>query len=142
MVRRQKSENIKQDTDNKTTLYKAYQCAWSIVVVQLLSRVRLCNLMNCGTLGSLFTISWSLLKLMSIESVMPSSHLILCHPLLLLPSVFPVSGSFPMSQLFTGALNIIGTNKIEVKIGNESSETDKKICQSFVKSNYKGFPQI
>ena len=35
------------------------------------------------------TISWSLLKLMSIESVMPSNHLILCHPLLLLPSVFP-----------------------------------------------------
>ena len=35
------------------------------------------------------TNSWSLLKLMSIESVMPSSHLILCHPLLLLPSVFP-----------------------------------------------------
>ena len=33
--------------------------------------------------------SWSLLKLMSIESVMPSNHLILCHPLLLLPSVFP-----------------------------------------------------
>ena len=36
-----------------------------------------------------FTISWSLLKLMSIESVMPSSHLILCRPLLLLPSIFP-----------------------------------------------------
>ena len=33
--------------------------------------------------------SWSLLKLMSIELVMPSNHLILCHPLLLLPSVFP-----------------------------------------------------
>ena len=32
---------------------------------------------------------WSLLKLMSIESVMPSSHFILCHPLLLLPSIFP-----------------------------------------------------
>jgi len=32
---------------------------------------------------------WSLLKLMSIESVMPSSHLILCHPLLLPPSIFP-----------------------------------------------------
>ena len=31
---------------------------------------------------------WSLLKLMSIESVMPSNHLILCHPLLLLPSIF------------------------------------------------------
>ena len=32
---------------------------------------------------------WSLLKLMSIESVMPSNYLILCHPLLLLPSIFP-----------------------------------------------------
>ena len=36
-----------------------------------------------------FTISWSVLKLMSIESVMPSNHVILCHPLLLLASVFP-----------------------------------------------------
>ena len=36
-----------------------------------------------------FTISQSLLKLMSIESVMPSNHLILCHPLLLVPSIFP-----------------------------------------------------
>ena len=36
-----------------------------------------------------FTISWSLLKLMSCEMVMPSNHLILCHHLLLLPSVFP-----------------------------------------------------
>ena len=35
------------------------------------------------------TNSWSLLKLMSIKSVMPSSHLILCRPLLLLPSIFP-----------------------------------------------------
>ena len=43
--------------------------------------------MDCSTSG--FTISQSLLKLMSIESVMPSNHLILCHPLLLLPSVFP-----------------------------------------------------
>ena len=40
-------------------------------------------------------------KLMSIESVMPSSHLILCHPLLLLPQSLPESESFPMSQLFT-----------------------------------------
>ena len=35
------------------------------------------------------TSSWSLLKLMPLESVMPSNHLILCHPLLLLPSIFP-----------------------------------------------------
>ena len=36
-----------------------------------------------------FTISWSLLKLMSVESMMPSNHLILCCPLLLLPSICP-----------------------------------------------------
>ena len=35
------------------------------------------------------TSSWTLLKLMSIESVMPSNHLILCHPLLFLPSIYP-----------------------------------------------------
>ena len=36
-----------------------------------------------------FTISWGLLKLMSIESMMPFNHLILCRPLLILPSIFP-----------------------------------------------------
>ena len=46
------------------------------------------------------TNSPSSLKLMCIELVMPSSHLILCHFLLLLPQSLPVSGSFPMSQLF------------------------------------------
>ena len=40
------------------------------------------------------TNSWSLLKLMSIESVMPSNHLILCHPLLLLSSIFPSIRAF------------------------------------------------
>ena len=49
-----------------------------------------CDLMDYSTLG--FPVhhnSWSLLKLMSIESVMPSNHLMLCCPLLLLPSIFP-----------------------------------------------------
>ena len=41
------------------------------------------------------TNSWSLLKLITIESVMPSNHLILCHPLLLLPSIFPSIRVFP-----------------------------------------------
>ena len=45
--------------------------------------------MECSTPVSPSVISQSLLKLMSIESVMPSNHLILCHPLLLLPSIFP-----------------------------------------------------
>ena len=45
------------------------------------------------------TISRSSLKLMSIKSVMPSSHLILCRPLSSCPQSLPASGSFPMSQL-------------------------------------------
>ena len=45
-----------------------------------------CNLLHHSRS---ITNSWSLLKLTSIESVMPSNHLILCHPLLLPPSVFP-----------------------------------------------------
>ena len=50
----------------------------------------LCDPMDCSTPGFLsFTISWILLKLMSIESVMSSNHIILCHPLLLLSSIFP-----------------------------------------------------
>ena len=46
------------------------------------------------------TNSWSLLKLMPIELVMSSSHLILCCPLLLLPQSLPASESFPLSQFF------------------------------------------
>ena len=71
-------------------------------VVQLLSRVWLFATPWTAPLqASLsFTISQSLLKFMSIESVMPSNHLILCHPLLL-PQPFPASGSSLMSQLFT-----------------------------------------
>ena len=59
--------------------------------VQLLSHVQLfATPWTAARQASLsITNSWSLLKLMSIESVMPSNHLILRHPLLLLPSIFP-----------------------------------------------------
>ena len=64
----------------------------AIVVVQLLSHVALFATPRTATCQASmsFTISWSLLKLMPIESVMvmPSDQLILCHPLLLLPSIF------------------------------------------------------
>ena len=56
-----------------------------------------------------FTNSWSLLKFMSFELVMPSNHLILCHPLLLLPSIFPSIKDFSnMSQLFVSGGQSIG----------------------------------
>ena len=56
------------------------------------------------------TISWSLLKFMSIESVMLSNHFILCHPLLLWPSIFPVSGTFSMRWLITSGGQNIGAS--------------------------------
>ena len=63
----------------------------SFVVIQSLSPVQLfvTSWTTAHHILFSFTISWSLFKLMSIESMMPSSHLILCHPLLLLPSIFP-----------------------------------------------------
>ena len=57
-----------------------------------------------------FTISLSLLKFMSTELVMPSSHLVLCRPLLLLPSVFPSIRVFSMSQLFPSGGQSIGAS--------------------------------
>ena len=57
-------------------------------VVQLC--LTLCDPMDCSTSGlPVLPHPWSLLKLMSIELVMPPNHLTLCHPLLLLPSIFP-----------------------------------------------------
>ena len=71
--------------------FRYFSMLITTVVLWLLSHVQL--FVTPGTAAhqaSLsFTISQSLLKLMSIESVMPSNHLILCHPLLLLPSIFP-----------------------------------------------------
>ena len=57
-----------------------------------------------------FTISQSLLKLMSIESNMPSNHLILCHPLHSGPQSFAASGSFTISWFFTSSGWSIGAS--------------------------------
>ena len=80
-----------------------------VVVVQLLSCVnslRPHGLQNARLLS--FTISQSLLKLMSNELVMLSNYLILCCPLLLLASIFHTSGSFPMTSLFASGGQSIG----------------------------------
>ena len=68
-----------------------------VVVVQSLSRAQLLvTPWTAARQASLcFTISWSLLKFMSIELVMPSNHLIFCCPLLILPSTFPSIRVFP-----------------------------------------------
>ena len=76
-------------------ILSAFSCSkrWSFrVSVQLLSRVWLYATpwTAAGQASLSITNSWNLLRLTSIESVMPSNHLILCHPLLLLPSIFTI----------------------------------------------------
>ena len=84
----------------------------NISSVQLLSRIQLFTTpWTAERQASLsITNSQSLPKLMSIELVMPSNHLILCCPLLHLPSIFPASGSFPISQLFASGGQSIGVS--------------------------------
>ena len=79
-------------------------------LVQLLSHVRLfATPWTVACQASLsITNSWSLLKLMSIKSVMPSNYLILCHPLFSCLQSFPASGFFQMSQLFASGGQSIG----------------------------------
>ena len=74
--------------------YKLRSWALNLTACLLFSSVQSCPTFvtpwSAACQASLsFTNSWSLLKLMSIKSVMPSNHLILCHPFILLPSIFP-----------------------------------------------------
>ena len=74
--------------------FKCFLCLWCDLVQfsSSLSWVWLCKSMGWAHQASLSIISsWSLLKLMSIELVMPSNYLILCHPFLFPPSIFPIS---------------------------------------------------
>ena len=82
------------------------------VVVQSLSSVQLfATPWTAACKSSLsFSISLSLLKLMSIESVMPSNHLILCCPLYSCLQSFPASGFFLMSQIFASGGQCIGVS--------------------------------
>ena len=73
--------------------------------------------MNCswtvaGQASLSITSSRNLLKLMSIELVMPSYHLILCCPFSSCPQSFPASGSFPISQFFTSGGQSIGISTL------------------------------
>ena len=85
----------------------------SVSSVQSLSHVRLfATPWTAPHQASLsITNSRSSPKPMSIELVMPSNHLILCHPLLLRPQSFPASGSFQMSQLCTSGGQGIGVSE-------------------------------
>ena len=81
-------------------------------IVQLLSRVWLFETpwaAACQASLSI-TISWCLLKLIAIVSMMQSNHCILCHPFFFLPSIFPSIRIFSMSQLFASGGQSIGVS--------------------------------
>jgi len=84
----------------------------NFVVVQSLGHVQLFATpwTAARQVSMCFAIFWSWLKLMSIELVMPSKHLILCCPLLFLSSIFPSSGFFLVSQLFPSGGQSIGAS--------------------------------
>ena len=83
----------------------------SLVVVQLLNCACVIPWTVTCQASLFFTISWSLLRLMSLKLMMPSNHLILCCPLLLLPSIFPsIRVFFPVSRLFASGGQRIGAS--------------------------------
>ena len=98
------SVEIKYDKNGERNLVGDRPVCWNLSSVEFssLSRVRLfATPRTAARQASLFiTNCQSLLKHMSIESVMPSNYLILSCPLLLPPQSFPASGSFPMSHFF------------------------------------------
>ena len=90
------------------------------------------------------TNSRSLLKLMSIESVMPSNHLILFHPLLLLPSIFPSIRDFStkMSQLFTSGGQSIGVSAIASVLPMNSHDWFPLGWTSWISLQSKGLSRV
>ena len=90
-------------------MLRQFRC-FVVIVVQSLSCVRLFAAPQTVALQASLssTISWSLLRFMSIESVMPSNHLMLCRPLSSGLQSFPASGSFPVSWLFVSGCQSIG----------------------------------
>ena len=95
--------------------------------VQSLSRVQLCDPMNCSTPGLLsITNSQSSCKLTSVESVMPSSHLIRCRPLLLLPPIPP------SIRVFSNEPNVIAFWSLYKKYLTEKLfSLDNQVCLSW-----------
>jgi len=107
---------------------------WHQVVVQSLSSVQLfVTPWNAAYRACLsLTVSQSLLKLMSIESVMPFNHLILCLPLLLLPSILPRIRVFPMSWLFVSSKEQASFHFMaSVMICSDLKPKKIKVCHSF-----------
>ena len=88
------------------------------------------------------TNSRSSLRLTSIESVMPSSHLSLCRPLLLLPPILPASGSFPVSQLFAWGGQSTGVSALASFLPKKSQGWSPSECTGWISLQSKGLSRV
>ena len=87
------------------------------------------------------TNSQSLLKLTSIELVMPSNHLILCHPLVLLPSILPSIRVFQMSQPFASGGQSIGVSASTSVLPMNTQDWSLQ-CPSWISLQSKGLSRV
>ena len=120
------------------SLCPQFSSVWSLICVQLfvIPWTAACQ----ASLS--ITNTWSLLKLVSIELVMPSNHLILCHPLLLLPSIFPSIRVFSNEsaihvrwpKYWSFSFNISPSNKHPGLISFRTDWLDLLVVQGTVKS--------
>ena len=78
----------------------------------------------------------------SIESVMPSNHLIPCCPLLLLPSIFPASGSFQMSQLFTWGIQSTGVSASTSVLAMNTQDWSPLGWTGWISLQFKGLSRV
>ena len=81
-------------------------------------------------------------KLMCIKSVMPSSHLILCRPLLFLPPIPPASESFPMSQLFAWGGQTIGVSASASVLSMNTQDWSPLEWTGWISLQFKGFSRV
>ena len=103
----------------------------------------LCDPMDCNTQAFPVIISsWSLLKLMSIESVMPSNHLILWSPLLFLPSIFPSIRVFSKESVLRMRWPKYWSFRFSISPSNEYSGQISFRMEIGSPSKYKGLPRV
>ena len=88
------------------------------------------------------TNSWSLLRLMSIESMMPSNHRILWHPLLLLPSIFPSIRVFSNKQFFPSGGQSIGVSALASVLLMNTQDLSPLGWTGWISLQSKGLPRV
>ena len=112
--------------------------------VQSLSRVRLFATpwITARQASLSITNSRSSLRLTSIESVMPSSHLILCRPLLLLPSIPPSIRVFSMSQLFAWGGQSTGVSALASFLPKKSQDWSPSEWTGWISLQSKGLSRV